>query len=85
MNLESELPSDVLAAIHGNRKIEAIKLLREHRNLGLKEAKNLVEIYVAEHPNLITKRRPNVETGYGRLVVVGLVLTAMYAAYRFYS
>lgn len=85
MNPEFELPSDVLAALHGNRKIEAIKRLREHRNLGLKEAKELVDLYVAEHPNRITHRQPNVETGYGRLLIVALVLVALYVVYRFYA
>ena len=59
MNPESELPEDVLAAIHENRKIEAIKLLREHRNIGLKEAKEIVDAYAAEHPQLITSRPLN--------------------------
>lgn len=85
MNQESELPEDVLAAIHENRKIEAIKLLREHRRLGLKEAKEIVDAYVAEHSPLITTRQPSVETGRGRLLIVFILLAALYAIYRLFS
>ena len=84
MNPESELPEDVLAAIHENRKIEAIKLLREHRNIGLKEAKEIVDAYAAEHPQLITSSPLNVKTGLGRLVIVGILLAALYAVYRLF-
>lgn len=37
------LPADVHAALVGGNKIEAIRLLREHTDLGLKEAKDAVE------------------------------------------
>lgn len=39
----ASVPSDVLAAIRDGKKIEAIKLLRAARGLGLKEAKDEVE------------------------------------------
>jgi ribosomal protein L7/L12 len=41
----SVLPGDVLAALRGGNKIEAIKRLREATGLGLKEAKDLVEAH----------------------------------------
>jgi hypothetical protein len=40
-----ELPSKVLMALERGQKIEAIKLLREARGLGLKEAKEAVDAY----------------------------------------
>lgn len=40
---ESELPPEVLNAIREGRKIEAIKLLREAKGLGLANAKVLVD------------------------------------------
>lgn len=43
----SLLPDDVLDALRGGNKIEAIKLLREATGLGLKEAKDLVEAHEA--------------------------------------
>ena len=43
MNTDIELPADVIAEIGANRKVSAIKLLRAHQRIGLKEAKELVE------------------------------------------
>lgn len=39
----NELPVVVVAAMQRGAKIEAIKFLRDQRNIGLKEAKDLVE------------------------------------------
>ena len=39
----SSVPPAVLAALHQGHKIEAIRLLREHSGLGLKEAKDVVD------------------------------------------
>jgi ribosomal protein L7/L12 len=38
-----DLPADVLAAATAGNRIDAIKLLREQRGLGLKEAKDLLD------------------------------------------
>lgn len=43
--MSDELPREVVAALRQNKKIEAIKLLRESRNLGLKEAKDIIDRY----------------------------------------
>lgn len=51
--MDTELPSDVLDAVHTNRKIEAIKLLREHRNIDLKESKSIIDGYIKENTHLI--------------------------------
>jgi ribosomal protein L7/L12 len=40
-----DLPENVLEALRGGKKLEAIKLLREQRGLGLNEAKTVVEEY----------------------------------------
>ena len=39
-----------ISALHRGNKIEAIKIVREERNIGLKEAKDAVEDYVRTHP-----------------------------------
>ena len=39
----TELPADVAAAMQQGNKLEAIRLLREHTGIGLKEAKEAVE------------------------------------------
>ncbi|WP_371136059.1 ribosomal protein L7/L12 [Pseudomonas sp.] len=42
------LPVEVVAALERGQKIEAIKLLRELRGMGLKEAKDAVDGYTSE-------------------------------------
>jgi hypothetical protein len=46
------LPTAARAALQQGRKIEAIKLVREAEGLGLKDAKDRVEHYVANDPLL---------------------------------
>lgn len=46
------LSPEAIAAIKAGRKIEAIKLVREQQNLGLKEAKARVEAYIDSQPAL---------------------------------
>ena len=44
---DQDLPPEVSAALQRGQKIEAIKLLRELKGLGLKEAKEAVDGYQA--------------------------------------
>jgi ribosomal protein L7/L12 len=46
------LPTAAISALHQGNKIEAIKIVREERNIGLKEAKDSVEDYVRSQPAL---------------------------------
>ena len=52
MSQYENIPKNVQDLIHSNRKIEAIKLLRETNNLSLKEAKHMVDKYIRENPDL---------------------------------
>jgi hypothetical protein len=47
-----EIPQDVIEALGAGRRIEAIRRLRETRSMGLKEAKEAVEAWQAEHPEV---------------------------------
>lgn len=49
---EGQLPPEAVAALNAGRKIEAIKIVREQQGIGLKEAKELVEGYLAVHPEI---------------------------------
>jgi hypothetical protein len=49
---DAGLPPPVIEALRSGKKIEAIKLLRLERNLGLKEAKDRVDDYVRRDPLL---------------------------------
>lgn len=80
-----DLPSEVKNAVHANRKIDAIKLLRAQRNLGLKEAKEIIDAYVRENRHLIGNQRSGRESGIGRLLIIILIGGIVYAAYRAFS
>ncbi len=83
--MPSELPQPVCDAIHARRKIEAIKLLREHHDIGLKEAKDLVDEYMATHSHLMNSH----PKGDGRvgsvLIIISLAAFVIYVAYRVFS
>ena len=80
MNEQTDLPPDVISAIRAHRKIEAIKMLRELRGLGLKEAKDAVEAYERDNPHLMA---PRSESGGGPLLLVAIVAAAAFAVYWF--
>lgn len=46
------LSTAAIAALHQGNKIEAIKLTREERRIGLKEAKEAIDEYVRSQPGL---------------------------------
>lgn len=77
---QADLPDDVIAAIRQQRKIEAIKILREHRGIGLKEAKDAVEGYLRDNPQPHASART--ESGIGRFFLVLAVALVVYLAYN---
>lgn len=77
MSESSPLPAEVVNAIHAGRKIEAIKLLREDRNLGLKEAKQAVDAYIRANPSV-----PQPKSGGGGLLILVVLVLLGYALYR---
>ncbi len=81
METPSELPAEVVQALQDGRKVTAIKRLRKRRGLGLKDAKDAVDSYLAAHPN-ITPRR---DYGLGRAILIIVVSAAVYGAYRLYT
>ena len=83
MNIGSGLPADVIAALHEGRKIDAIKLLREQRGIGLKEAKEEVDAYLREHPELASLQKSGSAIGcfawIGLIAVIGYLLYQQFA------
>ncbi len=57
---DQELPPNVLAALQRGESIEAIKLLRSQRNLGLKEAKELLDAH--QHGSSATPSEPSMSS-----------------------
>ena len=74
MTSQTELSDDVIASIRSGKKIEAIKRLREEQGLGLKEAKQLVDAYVREHPDEIISRD---KSGSGVVFIVLFICIAL--------
>jgi ribosomal protein L7/L12 len=62
-----ELSAQVKAFLHAGNKIEAIKQLRVEQHIGLKEAKDIVDEYARQHPELIQETESG---GTGSLLLV---------------
>jgi hypothetical protein len=82
MTKETEISENVLAAIKTNRKIDAIKLLREEQNLDLKAAKDIVDTYIAKNPNLAISQSRQGSFSITPLLLAAVVTTALYFAYK---
>ena len=82
MNEDIELSDKVIAALEANRKIEAIKVLRKEKNLGLKEAKDVVDAYIADNPRLAQGRPGGSGPGLVPLLLAAAVTAALYFAYK---
>lgn len=54
----TEWATITIRAVDGSHKLHAIKLVREVTDLGLKDAKDLVERVIAGHPEVLSKRQP---------------------------
>lgn len=90
----SLLPDDVLDALRGGNRIEAIKRLREATGLGLKEAKDLVEAHEAGGAGVAGQRlsaaapMPTVVSGRGGVgigPILALVVAAALAAWWWFG
>ena len=81
MNNDKDLPSEVLSAIQQNQKIKAIKLLRKHRKIELKEAKQIVDAYIKNNPNVIIYKDSQ-NTGFISLLIrFCLIVAVLYLIY----
>lgn len=76
------LPASAVTALQQGNKIDAIKAIRAEQRLGLKEAKDLVDAYLSDHPALdavVAETRATTSAALGRwLVVVALLAAALY-------
>ena len=83
MENEPDLPSDVVAAIAANRKVEAIRRLREQTGVDLAEAKRLVDLYAAKNPTLLSGSELKDEGSGARLLVAIAIVVGIYLAWRY--
>jgi hypothetical protein len=85
MKSEFDLPVEVIAELEANRKVAAIKLLRTHQGIGLKEAKKVVDDYERVHPVDSGLQAPESDTGIGRILVLIIGVSLIYGLYRYFS
>ena len=78
------LPPEAISALRAGKKIDAIKILREQKNIGLKEAKGMVEQYVASDPVLAHELQRTGNTGllYWIIIIVLCVMAWYYLSGR---
>jgi ribosomal protein L7/L12 len=79
----SDLPKAAVEALwHGN-VIEAITVVRQERNVGLKEAKDVVDGYIASQPTLKKKLDQVLATARQRFIrwLVGFLVLAAAVTY----
>lgn len=85
MNTEMDLPADVIAEINASRKVGAIKLLRAHQGIGLKEAKDLVDAYAEKYPSSLRSGTPESEGGLGRILLLIFGVGLIYFLYSSFT
>jgi len=79
----SDLPKGAVEALWQGNVIEAIKVVRQNRNIGLKEAKDVVDAYIASQPALKKKIDQVLATAQQRFIrwLVGFLVLAAGVAY----
>jgi hypothetical protein len=81
------LPQAAIAALHTGRMIEAIKILRQEQGLGLKDAKERVDQYVAKDP-LLREQFGASQSGAQRgcvMFLAGLIVFVSIGLFIFFS
>lgn len=68
------LPAAAVAALTRGNKIAAIKILRRERDIGLKEAKDIVDDYVAGQPALADAFAAAQTRGKWSVLVMALII-----------
>lgn len=82
---QTDLPETVISAIRADRKVAAIKLLRQERGLDLKDAKDAVDAYIEQNPGAVGSMSPMPESGVNPIVVIVIVVVAGYLLYRLFA
>jgi hypothetical protein len=79
----SDLPTGAVEALWQGNVIQAIKAVRRERNIGLKEAKDAVDAYIASQPALKKKMDEVLATAQQRFIrwLVGFLVLAAGLSY----
>ena len=82
-HLVGRLPDYVIHAIQHGRKIEAIKHIRGHYNVGLKEAKHIVDEYISENGEPESEEPKTIGITTERIVFLLIIATILYGLYDY--
>lgn len=83
---EQDLPGEAIKALEQGSKIEAIKLVRLAHHVGLKEAKEIVERYIARSPAIKMRMdAANAEIAGGALRWLLVIVALGILGYYFYG
>ncbi len=79
----SEVPKAAVEALRRGDLIEAIKVVRQERNVGFKEAKGVVESYIASQPAIKKKMDKVLVTVQQKFIrwMIGILVFAAGVAY----
>jgi hypothetical protein len=79
----SDLPKGAVEALWQGNVIEAIKVVRQDRNIGLQEAKDAVDAYIASEPALKKKIDQVLATTQQRFIrwLIGFLVLAVGMAF----
>ncbi len=87
--MDKELESEVVDAIRQGKKIEAIKKLREIRNIGLKESKDLIDTYLNDNnlnnDNSIDHKSVEKLSSNNGLIIIIIIGATLYMAYKHFN
>lgn len=72
-------------AIRKERKLEAIRLLREERGIELLQAKRIVDAQIRAHRETYGPPPPQMDSGLGRLVWLGVALAAAFVLFWLFA
>jgi ribosomal protein L7/L12 len=79
-----QLSTAAIAALQQGNKIEAIKIVRKEHNLGLKEAKDAVDLYVQGQPALQASfAAAQGESKRNALLWLAVIVGLAFLAYKF--
>jgi hypothetical protein len=77
-NRSPDLPKAAVDALWQGNLIEAIKVVRQERNIGLNESRNMVDAYIASQPALKKKMDRVLATAQRRFIswLIGFLILA---------
>ena len=81
--LVGRMPNFIVHAIQHGRKIEAIKHVRQHYQVGLKQAKQIVEEYIAENGGAENEQPETAGLTIERVILLLIVAAIIYGLYDY--